>query len=106
MDDYNLSQIVRRLHTTEVAIGAPVIEPAASIPPAEASVQTQSQYHHGIDFKNPFTMSKRVATRPISPHEAANCCLHHLENCLKVGGAYRDRTDDLMLAKQPLSQLS
>ena len=25
---------------------------------------------------------------------------------LKGGGAYRDRTDDLMLAKQPLSQLS
>jgi hypothetical protein len=24
----------------------------------------------------------------------------------RVGGAYRDRTDDLMLAKQPLSQLS
>ncbi len=24
----------------------------------------------------------------------------------QVGGAYRDRTDDLMLAKQPLSQLS
>ena len=24
----------------------------------------------------------------------------------KIGGAYRDRTDDLMLAKQPLSQLS
>lgn len=24
----------------------------------------------------------------------------------KSGGAYRDRTDDLMLAKQPLSQLS
>lgn len=24
----------------------------------------------------------------------------------KAGGAYRDRTDDLMLAKQPLSQLS
>ena len=23
-----------------------------------------------------------------------------------IGGAYRDRTDDLMLAKQPLSQLS
>jgi len=23
-----------------------------------------------------------------------------------LGGAYRDRTDDLMLAKQPLSQLS
>ena len=25
---------------------------------------------------------------------------------LRSGGAYRDRTDDLMLAKQPLSQLS
>jgi hypothetical protein len=25
---------------------------------------------------------------------------------LRLGGAYRDRTDDLMLAKQPLSQLS
>lgn len=25
---------------------------------------------------------------------------------VRVGGAYRDRTDDLMLAKQPLSQLS
>ena len=25
---------------------------------------------------------------------------------LQPGGAYRDRTDDLMLAKQPLSQLS
>jgi hypothetical protein len=24
----------------------------------------------------------------------------------RLGGAYRDRTDDLMLAKQPLSQLS
>ena len=24
----------------------------------------------------------------------------------RSGGAYRDRTDDLMLAKQPLSQLS
>ena len=26
--------------------------------------------------------------------------------CTRNGGAYRDRTDDLMLAKQPLSQLS
>jgi hypothetical protein len=25
---------------------------------------------------------------------------------IEYGGAYRDRTDDLMLAKQPLSQLS
>jgi hypothetical protein len=61
VDDYNLSQIVRRFSRFSAVICAPVIEPAASIPPAEASVQTQSQYHHGIDFKNPFTMSKRVA---------------------------------------------
>ena len=27
-------------------------------------------------------------------------------DALVSGGAYRDRTDDLMLAKQPLSQLS
>ena len=29
-----------------------------------------------------------------------------LHSDLRSGGAYRDRTDDLMLAKQPLSQLS
>ena len=29
-----------------------------------------------------------------------------LTRSLRSGGAYRDRTDDLMLAKQPLSQLS
>ena len=30
----------------------------------------------------------------------------NLSRILRLGGAYRDRTDDLMLAKQPLSQLS
>ena len=30
----------------------------------------------------------------------------NLSCLLQPGGAYRDRTDDLMLAKQPLSQLS
>ena len=35
-------------------------------------------------------------------------CLHpgRISDTKKSGGAYRDRTDDLMLAKQPLSQLS
>lgn len=36
-------------------------------------------------------------------------CVTLLEQTLRFarnGGAYRDRTDDLMLAKQPLSQLS
>ena len=36
------------------------------------------------------------------------CDLAHAKSSrpLRTGGAYRDRTDDLMLAKQPLSQLS
>jgi hypothetical protein len=37
VDDYNLSQIVRRCHTAEAVIGALVIEPPASFLPAEAS---------------------------------------------------------------------
>jgi hypothetical protein len=74
----------------------------------------------GIDFKNPFTMSKRKPKLPqpllitADPMSSSN-----LETCgrraatappsltqARNGGAYRDRTDDLMLAKQPLSQLS
>ena len=31
---------------------------------------------------------------------------HSIQNELNVGGAYRDRTDDPLLAKQVLSQLS
>ena len=103
--------------------------------------------HHGIDFKNPFTMSKRVrvhphhrafarrtvslhpwkilvsVSAPAAPSVAAKLRLVALFAALAVlgrmrrsfatsslflrdGGAYRDRTDDLMLAKQPLSQLS
>ena len=34
------------------------------------------------------------------------CSLAAASVQLRSGGAYRDRTDDLMLAKQPLSQLS
>jgi hypothetical protein len=61
---------------------------------------------HGIDFKNPFTMSKRGQiphSRIVKRH--AKLLSSSLE-ILVGGGAYRDRTDDLMLAKQPLSQLS
>ena len=67
----------------------------------------QSRYLHGIDFKNPFTMSKRsqmlqyrcLATTDLVSSSKLDCRSGD-------GGAYRDRTDDLMLAKQPLSQLS
>lgn len=34
------------------------------------------------------------------------CPCPFLRHAAYDGGAYRDRTDDLMLAKQPLSQLS
>ncbi len=62
--------------------------------------------HHGIDLKNPFTMSKKRANAQCRPLKEPNLVSSSLENRLKNGGAYRDRTDDLMLAKQPLSQLS
>ncbi len=41
---------------------------------------------------------------PVLTKCAAACAASSLR--LRLGGAYRDRTDDLMLAKQPLSQLS
>ena len=37
---------------------------------------------------------------------AGNNALRVAASAFLLGGAYRDRTDDLMLAKQPLSQLS
>ena len=67
-----------------------------------------NQHHHGIDFKNPFTMSKRSAVHSINRRIATPELVSSskLESRCGGGGAYRDRTDDLMLAKQPLSQLS
>ena len=113
---------------------------------AEAILVVPNPYHHGIDFKNPFTMSKRGARRPRYPPEGGTgvfikldfvgsfpsrrapsvaaklrlmarfaaltalgrmrCSVAAASFFLRIGGAYRDRTDDLMLAKQPLSQLS
>ena len=99
------------------------------------TVVCPNQHHHGIDFKNPFTMSKRSAlhsiNRCIATAELVSSSLGYslwhrmpspapklrrMARCaamavlaaaqLRIGGAYRDRTDDLMLAKQPLSQLS
>jgi hypothetical protein len=67
---------------------------------------------HGIVQKNPFTMSKTNqlanANGPVIAG-ATSATANWLPTSWteeKSGGAYRDRTDDLMLAKQPLSQLS
>ena len=62
--------------------------------------------HHGIDFKNPFTMSKRAVAAQEPLHACSGSRVFISGKIAKDGGAYRDRTDDLMLAKQPLSQLS
>ena len=66
----------------------------------------QSRYLHGIDFKNPFTMSKRSQMLHKPPRRRGGTVSLHQTGYAGDGGAYRDRTDDLMLAKQPLSQLS
>ena len=146
-DDFNLSQI------NFVTVKLERFEPPDRIVPsrspsrtAEAILVVPNQYRHGIDFKNPFTMSKRVVIDPkttasprwnrfsssleslasalrlraVSRSQAAPCgalrgagrawknAIHLRASSffLRIGGAYRDRTDDLMLAKQPLSQLS
>ena len=41
---------------------------------------------HGIDFKNPFTMSKKEGRTPRYPPKR-NWCLHHLENVGSVRSA-------------------
>jgi hypothetical protein len=42
-----------------------------------------------------------------APGSSAKCASHEApQDCSDVGGARRDRTDDLLLAKQALSQLS
>jgi hypothetical protein len=59
-------------------------------------------------FKNPFTMSKIGGqTPPTGFQEAWNRIWFVSYNRMNLpGGAYRDRTDDPLLAKQVLSQLS
>ncbi len=56
---------------------------------------------HGIDFK-PIHNVKEVRTQMVLPAEAGSVVFIPGE----VGGASRDRTDDLKLAKLALSQLS
>ena len=59
-------------------------------------------------------MSKDPAMGSLKEHNTAKLCLfakttlllHTRSKDQKIGGARRDRTDDLMLAKHALSQLS
>ena len=119
-------------------VGAPCDWTGHKHPASQSQHSAQSRYRHGIDFKNPFTMSKRVvstqhhrdlrrgepflfipgkswgAHRTRAPSVAAKLRLMARFAALaaltayavRVGGAYRDRTDDLLNANQALSQLS
>ncbi len=52
---------------------------------------------------------ENLTTHAVSRSKAAPygaLCSAGRSRYARSGGAYRDRTDDLMLAKQPLSQLS
>ena len=111
-----------RVHTTNGNADAKPLEACGSISQPFISVRIASSPAHAEARptepdagprhrfrKNPFTMSK-MAARPRADglaHVAAtaaargNRCL-----ILDAGGAYRDRTDDLKLAKLALSQLS
>lgn len=55
----------------------------------------------------PFTMSKTVCASPkaCEPLRSSSGTCFHIHHW-RAGGAYRDRTDDPLLAKQVLSQLS
>ena len=54
-------------------------------------------------LKNPFTMSKKRAD---PAHRPKPDLVSSSLEFMTAGGAYRDRTDDPLLAKQVLSQLS
>ena len=69
-------------------------KPIHNVKEARHTRQYQTTLAHG---RNPFLHPRRISRRAIPPFEP-----HSGEN----GGAYRDRTDDPLLAKQVLSQLS
>ena len=78
-------------------------------PPNDPDPKIKEDAGDGIDFKNPFTMSKTDdGTRPAPGIADASESGGKLvaSSWMLNGGAYRDRTDDLKLAKLALSQLS
>ena len=77
-------------------------EPVQAIqkrPPNQARVATAS-------IKKPIHNVKEARLRAPYMPDVSGKPLLFISGNLALGGAYRDRTDDLMLAKQPLSQLS
>ena len=91
-----LRGLLVRIINLSLYVRAPILEP-------DPKIRCKNQRRHGIDLKNPFTMSKRGAN-PSGPRRRADAKIW--SSSLETGGAYRDRTDDLKLAKLALSQLS
>ena len=81
---------------------------------AEAILVSKIEHLTASILKNPFTMSNTGRLDPITVLSHGEpflfisrlCKIAFAQASQNDGGAYRDRTDDLMLAKQPLSQLS
>jgi hypothetical protein len=76
----------------------------ASRPPAETVVMEEA-HAATASISRTHSQCQRGAEAP-SPHAEACEDLVFIPGKLKAGGAYRDRTDDLKLAKLALSQLS
>ena len=85
--------------------------------PMGRSITHGVRYHfHGYRSKKPIhnvkdgptARCRKVRVLPTQLVRRQTGCLHpgRTNDAWRGGGAYRDRTDDLMLAKQPLSQLS
>ena len=105
-----------------------VIEPAASFPPAEASDPLKADTFTASILRTHSQCQRGPHSRPVSPRRSGELvssslgyaskrvaakprrqpwpCQAGRSRCARIGGAYRDRTDDLKLAKLALSQLS
>ena len=78
------------------------LDPITVLSHGEPFLFIPGKYGERLDRSHP----RRGKAAPSNMAEAMPAALDSALPNLRGGGAYRDRTDDLMLAKQPLSQLS
>lgn len=89
-------------------LGKPIIGKGLSVPCDKSQL-----YSHEVRTNLLFTMSNRTGAEPRGSTQTlfrmtffTISTLHAPSSQKMVGGAGRDRTDDILLAKQALSQLS
>src|SRR5215469_545901 len=99
--NFSLCEDTCRTHTGRLP---PALRPTTGMPDVPASVTSHTRL---------FTLSINKTQRKCHHFGVANrnflpsCCRYpHHPSCHQNGGGERDRTDDLLLAKQALSQLS